>query len=105
MRCIHNQRMRYTHGYYCEDCKTFFGKNTPTYRSTEMLSDIWMVLNNINVDLYREGKEKDEDVTALKERIGINKRHEDYEDIIREAELLMAKYAKDSESASIELRG
>ena len=57
--CIHNARCRYLHGYYCEDCDTFFHKDSDTYRSDELLQSIWMVLHNINVDLSRAGKEKD----------------------------------------------
>lgn len=102
--CIHNERSRYTHGFYCRECCTFFGKETPTYRSGELLSSIWMVLNNINVDLFREGKQRDVEVTELKDWIGIGKKHpEDYEEIIKESERIMFKYDRNSDSASITL--
>jgi len=103
VNCRHNARCRYTHGFYCEDCETFFSKDSPTYRAGELLSSIWMVLNNINVDRYRNDLEPSEDVSALIEEIGIGKRHENYEDIINRAEMVIATYGKNSNSASITL--
>ena len=104
MDCIHNARARYTDGFYCEDCNKFFSKDSSTHRSDELLSSIWVVLNNINVDLFRADKEIDLEVDALKEEIGIGKKHKNYEDIIKRAEILMAKHKKDSNSASITLK-
>ncbi len=104
MACIHNDRERYTHGYHCHDCDTFFHKDSPTYRSSELLSSIWMVLHNINVDLVRAGKESDTNITKMKDRIGISQDHKDYEEIIKESEILMAKYSKTSESANMVLK-
>lgn len=103
--CIHNARCRYHDGFLCEDCKTFFGKDSPTYRSDELLSSIWMVLNNINADRHRAGLESLEDVAKLKEEIGIGKKHDNYEDIISRAEIIMAKHGKNSGSASMTLDG
>jgi len=45
------------------------------------------------------------EITLLKNKIGINKKHSNYEELIIEAEKLMKKYGKDSNSASIELMG
>jgi hypothetical protein len=101
--CLHLERSRYTDGFYCRDCDAFFSKDSKTYRSGELLSDIWMVLNNINVDRSRSGLPECGDVAALKEEIGIGKSHDNYEDIIRRADLLMVKYNKTSDSASITL--
>lgn len=103
MGCTHNKRCRYTNGYYCEDCKTFFDKDSSTYRSTELLSNIWMVLNNINADYYRRHNLNIGEVVALKEKIGFGKTHENYEELIADAEILMAKYKKNSKSASVTL--
>ena len=105
MDCIHNARCRYTHGFYCEDCHTFFPKDSPTYRSGELLHSLWAVLNNINVDIYRKGKEPDGDIKKMQKEIGIGVKHDNYEDIITRAETLIAKYGKNSESASLVLGG
>jgi len=105
MKCIHNHRCRYTDGFYCEDCNTFFGKDTPTYRSGELLSSIWMVLHNINVDRVRAGNVVDVDVLSLKDEIGIGigKKHENFEELISKAEIIMTNHLKNSNSASITL--
>lgn len=102
--CTHNHRARYTHGFYCEDCDTFFDKKSPTYRSTELLSNIWMVLWNINADRVRARQRKIAEVTRLMNKVGIGVRHKDYESLIAEAERMMKKYGKNSESATRVLR-
>lgn len=101
--CRHNHRYRWTHGFHCEDCDTFFHKNSPTYRSDELLSSIWMVLNNINVDEIRANRKKIPKVEKMKTKIGIGKNHTDYESIISEAEEIMAKYGKNSSSAVVQI--
>ena len=101
--CVHNERTRYTHGYYCRNCATFFDKGSPTYRSGELLSSIWCVLNNINVDLFRSGKEKDSEVSDMMDEIGIGIIHKNYEHVIAKAEAIMSKYQKNSNSAKITL--
>lgn len=104
-KCItdHNSRTRYTDGFWCEDCKEWFSKSSPTYRSGELLSSIWMVLNNINAQRFRDGEEEDAEIAALKKEIGIGLEHDNYEDIISRAEPLMTKYSKEANSASISL--
>lgn len=102
MTCSHNRRYRWTHGFQCEDCNTFFPNDSPTYRSGELLSSIWMVLNNINVDSRRAGGPLlDDDADALQDKIGIGKTHENYEELIAEAEVIMARHGKNKESASM----
>lgn len=101
--CRHNVRSRYTHGFYCRDCQMFFDKDSPTYRSDELLSSIWMVLNNINADRCRAGLDVLKDVADLKEEIGIGEAHENYEDIIFRAEAVISKYGRNNDSASITL--
>lgn len=105
MKCPtnHNQRCRYSHGFYCEDCNTFFPKDSSTYRSDELLSSIHMVLNNINVDLIRNNEEEDKDVREMMNKIGIGVNHENYEELIAEAEVIMRKYNKDADSAVVKL--
>lgn len=100
----HNQRTRYTHGFLCEDCNRWFGYNTPVYRELELLSSVYMVLSNINVDLIREGLSKDKEVTDLMNRIGISKDHShDFEELIYESQILMFKHGKNENSASFTL--
>ena len=99
--CIHNNCCTYTDGFYCEGCSTFFSKDSVTYRSGRLLSDLWMVLNNINVDLTRLGQKKDKEVSALKNEIGIGINHANYEDIISRAEEVISGYGKTSDSCKI----
>lgn len=99
--CVHNQRERYSNGYYCSDCKTFFSKDSPTYRQTELLSSIWMVLWNINTERTMAGLDYLDDVTKLSDEIGVGKLHDNYEELISKAEVLMAKYGKNSDSATV----
>ena len=101
--CIHNQRCRYTHGFYCEDCETFFDKDSSTYRSGELLSSIWMTLHNINVALVRSGKDANAVITAMRDKIGIDIEHDNYEELITEAEFVMARHGVNSESCAVVL--
>ena len=105
MTCIHNQRCRYTHGFYCEDCSTFFDKDSVVYRSDELLSSIWMVLHNINAKRCRDGKDPDKNVSELADEIDLgNKFREDYEDLISKAEVLMEKHGVNEDSATVAIR-
>lgn len=73
-KCDHNRVCRHTDGFHCYECDTFYGMDTPTYRSGELLTSIWMVLNNINADLHRAGKDRDSNVDRMKDKIGIGYR-------------------------------
>ena len=98
MTCDHNTNItRYTNGFQCEDCDAFFGVDTPTYRSGEYLSSIWMVLHNINAS----SKERCADVSTMMDKIGIGIKHTNYEELIEEAEVIMTKYGKNGTSASV----
>ena len=99
--CRHNNRYRWTNGFHCRDCDTFFPKDSSTYRSDELLCSIWMVLNNINVELGRAGEAIDQEVAEMKELIGIDKIHNNYEDLISQAEIVMERYKKTADSATI----
>lgn len=46
----HNARSRDTNGYSCDDCYRFIKTNTLEYLMTEGAMEIWMALNNRNVD-------------------------------------------------------
>lgn len=103
-KCKHNQKCRYTHGFYCEDCNQFFSKDSTVYRSTELLSNIYMVLWNINADRNRKGLSDDKEVSMMINKIGIEKKHKNYEAIIIQAEKIMTRYHVHSDSASVELK-
>jgi hypothetical protein len=64
-----------------------------------------MVLSNINAGRRQSGLEVFSDVELLVEEIGIGKTHDSYEDLISRAELLMQKYGKNSESATMVIHG
>jgi len=102
-RCRHNARCRYTHGFFCEDCCTFFGKDSPTYRSDELLSTLWCVMHNINTESLRGGGGEVVEALAMRDRIGIGRKHADYESLVSEAEALMAKYGVTADSATVTL--
>ena len=103
--CVHNARTRYTTGFHCNDCNTFFSKDSPTYRSGELISSLGMVLHNINAELGRAGKEYDQEVLAMRDRVGIGVKHDDYEGLIADAMVVIRKHGKDEESASTTLGG
>lgn len=105
IKCIHNDRTRFTNGFHCHDCGTFFEKDTPTYRSDELLSKIWMVLHNINADRMRKNKKRIVEVDSMRDKIGIGKSHDNYEELIAEAEIITAAHGKNSKSATLVLRG
>lgn len=102
--CKHNDRTRYTTGFHCNDCNTFFSKNSPTYRSDELLSTIWMVLWNINVERRRAKQDISSKITTMLDKIGIGIKHNNYEELITEATFIMNRFGKNSESANITLR-
>ena len=97
----HNQQCLFTHGFYCEDCRTFFPKDSPTYRKGRLLESIWTVLHNINAKSLQAGGPPIEDAIAMRDKIGVGQKHEDYEALIAEAEIIMAKYRTNCDSASI----
>lgn len=104
MICDHRHRCRYTDGFYCEDCKTFFRKDSPTYRSDELLSDIEMTLGNITCDLMRDKMPPDLEIEQIRDKINSKRFHDDYEAIIADAEKIMSRYGKNANSCTIILR-
>lgn len=104
MTCNHNHRYRYTSGFYCEDCHTFFPKSSETYRSGEYMSTLWMALHNINATALQAGKREIPEVIAMRDKIDIGKRHNDYEQLITEAETLLAKHGSSAEAATVVIR-
>lgn len=104
MTCRHNQRCRYTDGFYCEDCETYFHKDSPIYRSSELLSSIYFALHNINAQRLQDKQLPYEDVKCFLDMLGFGKKHENYEELIVEAKTLLSKYGKDSESASVTIK-
>ena len=104
LHCDHNHRCRYTHGFYCEDCNKFFPISSPTYRSDELLSTLWMVMHNINADSIQKGGPEIKDALAMRDKIGINIKHDDYEKLIDEAEVVMKRHGASKDSATLVLK-
>lgn len=103
--CNHDTNItRYTTGLFCHNCNKLFDRTTPEYRSREMLSGIWMTLNNINADSVRNGGPSIKDALAMRDEIGIGKKHANYEELIFRAELIMAKYGRNEQSSTITLK-
>lgn len=46
----HNRRARYPHGFFCEDCCTFFPFDSDTYRRYEYTDTLYMVVWNIGIE-------------------------------------------------------
>ena len=103
-QCVHNARHRYTNGFLCEDCNTWFSKDSPTYRSSELLCSLWCALHNINAELSRAGEPIKYDVEFMRDKIGIGIKHDNYEELIVEAEEILARYGRNADSATMELR-
>jgi len=93
--------MRFTDGFHCSDCQTFFPKNSATYRSDELLSNMELVFWNIHVDLRRATGCESSDALEMSNRLHDGQPHDNYEELIAEAEVLMRKYGKTSESATV----
>ena len=90
---IHNNRTRYSSGYYCRDCDTFFPKSGPTFQRTEYLTDLWMALHNINAIRLQKKLEELPDVKAARDAIGLGpNRVGDYRELIKLAEETLARY-------------
>ena len=100
MACEHNHRARYTHGFYCEDCQTFFGHDSRTYRSGELLSNLYFALHNLNIQHAGGCPE----AVAMKQKIGIGVKHDNYEELITEAIAILDRYGLDENSATVTLR-
>ena len=101
LHCDHNHRCRYTHGFYCED-----------YNKSSNQSDIpamnyytlWMVMHNINADSIQKGGPEIKDALAMRDKIGINIKHDDYEKLIDEAEVVMKRHGASEDSATLVLK-
>lgn len=104
MECSHNQRNRFTHGFYCKDCSKFFSKESAVYMSNEFLSTLWCALHNINAESICNGGPQINNVIAMRDKIGIGIKHDNYEDLIAEAEAMLSKYGTTADSAIMELK-
>ena len=95
--CKHKARTRYTHGFFCDDCNTFFGSDTSTYRSSELLNLLHMVCHNLNV------KHNSAELLAMGDKIGLGVEHGNFEELIAETEKLLERYNASSADATIVL--
>lgn len=99
--CPHRHRCRFVHGYLCEDCRSFFPRESETYRRTEWPDELSMVLHNINVQIVREGGERIPEI----DQAGDDLRPRPCpERAIVAAERMVAKYAGLAETATVVLR-
>ena len=103
-KCVHNHRMRFTTGFFCEDCGQFFAKDSPTYRSDEYLGTLWMACHNVNAAALQAGKPEIPEAIAMRDKIGVRKKHANYEELIAEAEAFLAKHGSSSSNATVTLR-
>lgn len=102
--CVHNQRCRYTDGFYCEDCQEFFPKDSPTYRAGEYLSSLWMACHNINAKALQAGRPEVTQALFMRDKIGIGRVHADHESLIAEVEAFLRAHGKNGESATVVLK-
>ncbi len=101
IQCIHNNRTRFPDGFHCSDCSKFFSKDSSVYRKEELLVLLWMALNNVHVRIARASNAPSSDALIMREKIGIEGNHENYEELIAEAESILAKYGADARSAIV----
>lgn len=111
MNCDHKGQEAWTDGLLCLDCGKFFHISSAYYRSTQYLQDLWMALHNLNAERYQtklahyKGPvlEPYPEVTAMRDKIDIGVKHANYEEIISEAEAVLAKYNYPVESVFVPL--
>lgn len=107
----HEHRCRYTSGFFCEDCLTFFATDSPDYLRYELPSTLGMVISNIAAVFHRAGQPVPENVRRLRDtlyRISFSDRRTtsdaEREAIVNEALIVAASYGKNENSADLTLR-
>jgi hypothetical protein len=65
----HNQRCRYTHGFQCDDCNTFFPRESEEYIRTEEFPNFDISIHNMKAYFYRAKMEIPQEVLDLETRI------------------------------------
>ena len=63
------------------------------------MSSLWMACHNINARALQAGKQEVAEATAMRDKIGIGVRHANYEELIAEAEAVLAKYGSHGDAA------
>jgi hypothetical protein len=107
-QCKHNQRCRYTTGFFCEECKTFVKMGSDEYFMFEGFDSWWMVIHNIWCRLSKgEVKEiagGDTQVAlVLRDRIGVGAKGRSLNELRAlesEAAAFAKKYGDNAESAT-----
>lgn len=61
----HNHRCRFIHGFFCNDCGTFFPKDRQTFMRYEYMFTLWGVLHTIQTECLRNGEPCPEPVAGL----------------------------------------
>lgn len=85
----HNQRCRHTNGYHCDDCNTFFEKESEDWKRTEGLSDCWMILHNINAMCLRSKADTPSDVLELRKEYDVLSERQAFEIPMNEVQSML----------------
>jgi len=64
----HSRQCRYTDGFFCYDCNTFFPAASPTYRRHEEIGTLNMVIHNIGAACHREKKPRPPEINVFHDR-------------------------------------
>lgn len=103
----HNQRCRYTDGFYCEDCGNYFPKESPDYRRHELSNSLSLVCWNISAEHVRQygiqlqsALEMEKKLTAISNKMSDS----EVEILLAEALCFIEAHGKNSESASLVLK-
>lgn len=104
--CAHNNRCRYTNGFYCDDCEIFFPKNSPTYRREEYPFTLILVIHDIRADCLRNGKAVPPEVRELMDRLEQAKRLSDagLDMVLTDALVFIHSHGQTDESATVEIK-
>lgn len=104
----HNERCRWTTGFYCESCDTFYAKNSPDYIRYELPEDLWFAVHNVAVvEFRRPGKPVPPQFDSVLNALHEVRRIDDADlraEILNIALRLLAAYGKNEDSASIPLK-
>lgn len=90
--CTHENQCLYTHDFFCEDCGSFFPKDSATYRRHVHLTDLRLECHNVSARSWQASKVIVPEALALADKISAAGAPDNYEELIAEAESFLAKY-------------
>lgn len=88
----HNQRCRYTTGFYCNDCGSFFPRESEEYLRTEALSSYDMSIHNLGVYFSIGNIELPQDLIDLRSQFDKLNNKNCYEVPIEEIQSMISNY-------------